>query len=68
MEYQIKDVNKKRIVELYQAQVQESIDKLKSTDGKMSSEMKNYIKALEENMSQAPVMLGYMQKVIKKKN
>lgn len=67
MNYQLRDASKKKVVELYQAQLQESIDKLKSTDGRLSSEMKSYIKVLEDNLALSPIFLGYMQEISNKK-
>ena len=57
---EIKDESKRIVVELYQHQVQESIDKIKSLNEKLSSSLKEYIKNLEENIIMAPYNLGYL--------
>lgn len=63
---EIKDKSKKPIVEEYQHQVQESIDKIKSLNDRPSSAMKEYLKNLEENVRMAPYILGYLGEPEKK--
>ena len=62
----IKDESKKYIVEEYQRQVQESLNKLIVLEARPSNLMKAYIKGLEENIINAPYVLGYLEVSIEK--
>lgn len=67
MAEKVKDASKKGIVEAYQSQVRESIDRILSLEDKLSSLKKEYIKGLEENIKRAPYELGYLELVVEKK-
>lgn len=56
----IKDKTRKAIVEAYQKQTQEAIDRIKSLNEKMSTSKKAYLEALEGNIERAPYWLGYL--------
>ena len=62
----VKDISKKGIVEAYQAQIRESIDRILGLEEKLSTLKKEYIKGLEENINRAPYELGYMELVVNK--
>lgn len=57
----IKDKNKEGIVKLYQNQIRESIERIKSVNEKLAPQTKEYIKKLEENINRAPYVLGYLE-------
>lgn len=61
MEDKIKDASKKHIVEAYQAQVRESINKILGLELKLTPLKKEYLKNLEENIKIAPYNLGYLE-------
>lgn len=57
----IKDKSKKALVEAYQKQVREAIEEFKLNSIKLTTEKKNYIKVLEDNIKRAPYVLGYLE-------
>ncbi len=57
----IKDESKKEIVVAYQIQVQEAIDKINSRECNLSKSIKEYVKNLDENIKNAPYILGYLE-------
>lgn len=61
MKSKVKDASKKKIVELYQRQIEEAITNIRNQEGKLSSTKKEYIKILEENIKRAPYVLGYLE-------
>ena len=61
MKVKVKDASKKKIVELYQRQIEEAITNIRNQEGKLSSTKKEYIKILEENIKRAPYVLGYLE-------
>jgi hypothetical protein len=61
MKSKVKDASKKKIVELYQRQIEEAITNIRNQEGKLSSTKKDYIKVLEENIKRAPYVLGYLE-------
>ena len=65
----VKDNSKRAIVEEYQHQVQEAVDKINSLNDKPHLSLRTYIKVLEDNILMAPYLMGYLEKEdeIKKK-
>lgn len=61
MKGKVKDASKKKLVELYQRQIQEAIAEIKSRETKLSPQKKEYLKTLEENIKRAPYVLGYLE-------
>lgn len=61
MKDKIKNKNRKALVEIYQRGVQKAIDEINSRDGKLSSQTKNYLLVLEDNIKRAPYLLGYLE-------
>ena len=61
MKVKVKDASKKKIVELYQRQIEEAITNIRNQEGKLSFTEKEYIKILEENIKRAPYVLGYLE-------
>jgi hypothetical protein len=61
MKGKVKDIKKKAIVEEYQRQLRESIDRLLSSEERKTAQRKAYIEALEGNLKRAPYVLGYLE-------
>jgi len=61
MKDKVKNKNRKALVEIYQRGVQKAIDEINSRDGKLSSQTKNYLLVLEDNIKRAPYLLGYLE-------
>ena len=63
----IKDKNRKYVVEEYQKMIQIAINKMESSGEKLTSKQKLYLEGLKESLAEAPYLLGYLHRPDKTK-
>ncbi len=63
----IKDKNRKYVVEEYQKMIQIAINKMESSGEKLTSKQKLYLEGLKESLVEAPYLLGYLHRPDKTK-
>ena len=63
----IKDKNRKVVVEEYQKMIQIAINKMENRGEKLTSKQKLYLEGLKGSLVEAPYLLGYLHRPDKTK-
>jgi hypothetical protein len=63
----IKDKNRKYVVEEYQKMIEIAINKMESSGEKLTPKQKLYLEGLKGSLVEAPYLLGYLHRPDKQK-